>query len=126
MAQHVVTAAGPPTGAPPSIGAHYIDSVTGDIYLGNGISSVDDWQLGGGQGITTGYELWTLFLSQGNIIEWFGMSRDSGVSWASDQDQLRDGWKVLSGGELDLPTFVRGAPRNIGQAVCIFGYSFKA
>lgn len=54
MAQHVVTAAGPPTAAPPSIGAHYIDSNNGDIYLGNGTVSVDDWLLGGGAGSTGG------------------------------------------------------------------------
>lgn len=126
MAQHVVTAAGPPTAPPPSIGAHYIDSVTGDIYLGNGTVSIDDWQLGGGAAITTGYELWTLYIGGANILEWWGISRDSGVSWASDEDLLRDGWKVLAGGEIEFPSFVRGAPRNIGQAVCILGSQFKA
>lgn len=54
MAQHVVEAAGPPTEAPPSIGAHYINSNNGDIYLGNGTASVDDWLLGGGSGSTGG------------------------------------------------------------------------
>jgi len=54
MAQHVVTAAGPPTTAPPSIGAHYINSTNGDIYLGNGTASVDDWLLGGGSGASGG------------------------------------------------------------------------
>jgi len=127
MAQHVVTAVGPPTAPPPSIGAHYIDSVTGDIYLGNGTVSVDDWVLGGGGGGITGYELWTLFVSTDNIAEWFAMSRDSGESWASDEDQLRDGWKVLAGGELEFPRITKGCVLgHIGQAVCIDGSAFKA
>lgn len=54
MAQHVVSAAGPPTEAPPSIGAHYIDTNNGDIYLGNGTASIDDWLLGGGAGASGG------------------------------------------------------------------------
>lgn len=54
MAQHVVEAAGPPTEAPPSQGAHYIDTNTGEIYLANGTASVDDWLLGGGGGASGG------------------------------------------------------------------------
>ncbi|MCM2317796.1 MAG: hypothetical protein NDI93_00520 [Pseudomonas sp.] len=41
--QHVVVGAGAPDSAPPSIGAHYINTTNGDQYLSNGISSVDDW-----------------------------------------------------------------------------------
>lgn len=41
--QHVVTAAGAPSAAPPSIGAHYIDTLSGASYIATGTATVDDW-----------------------------------------------------------------------------------
>lgn len=82
MAQHVVTAAGPPTEAPPSIGAHYIDSNNGDIYLGNGVVSVDDWLLGGGAGSTGGRIYYKGFeLDSGDATVMFSL--DGGQSFKS-------------------------------------------
>ncbi len=42
---HVIEGGGPPTDAPPSRGAHYINITTGEQYLAKGIDSVDDWVL---------------------------------------------------------------------------------
>ena len=82
MAQHVVEQAGPPTEAPPSIGAHYIDSNNGDIYLGNGTASVDDWLLGGGSGSTGGRIYYTSAeLDSGDATVLF--SQDGGNSFKS-------------------------------------------
>lgn len=43
--QHVVTGAGAPTAAPPSLSAHYINTATGEQYLAKGTTSVEDWVL---------------------------------------------------------------------------------
>lgn len=43
--QHVVTGAGAPTAAPPSVSAHYTDTTTGDQYLAKGTASAADWVL---------------------------------------------------------------------------------
>lgn len=40
---HTLVQAGPPTEAPPSIGAHYIDSDAKSLYLSVGTASVGDW-----------------------------------------------------------------------------------
>jgi len=86
MAQHVVSAAGPPTEAPPSIGAHYVDTDTGQIYLGNGTASVDDWLLGGGAG-STGGKLYTQgFAETGNFWGFVGVSEDGGRSWITTDE----------------------------------------
>lgn len=42
---HVVEGAGAPTQAPPSKGAHYLNTENGDQYLAKGTASVDDWVL---------------------------------------------------------------------------------
>lgn len=44
-AQHVVVGSGAPTQAPPSLQAHYLDTVTKDIYLATGTASHEDWKL---------------------------------------------------------------------------------
>lgn len=80
MAQHVVTAAGPPTLPPPSIGAHYIDSNTGQIYLGNGVVSVDDWLLGGGSGASGGRIYYTTTTDDGSEAA-IVFSEDGGKSF---------------------------------------------
>jgi len=80
MAQHVVTAAGPPTAAPPSIGAHYIDSDNGDIYLGNGTTNAEDWLLGGG-GAFTGGTLYKIEAQEGGGNSVILFSLDGGISW---------------------------------------------
>jgi len=41
--QHTASGPGAPTSAPPSIGAHYTDTSTGDQYLAKGTASVADW-----------------------------------------------------------------------------------
>ncbi len=82
MATHVVTAAGPPTEAPPSIGAHYIDSNNGDIYLGNGVDSVDDWLLGGGSG-GSGGRIWNQQFEEDSFDGVVQFSDDGGASWTS-------------------------------------------
>lgn len=43
--QHIVEGVGAPASAPPSKGAHYLDTDTGDQYLAKGTASVDDWVL---------------------------------------------------------------------------------
>lgn len=48
--QHTASGAGAPTSPPPSIGAHYTDTSTGDQYLSKGVLSVADWVLLGGAG----------------------------------------------------------------------------
>jgi len=63
--QHIVTGAGAPAAAPPSLGAHYINTSTKEHYLATGTASAADWGLpvytgepptpepgGGGNGIT--------------------------------------------------------------------------
>lgn len=45
--QHVVSAYGPPTSAPPSIGAHYIDTDSRNLYLAKGTNGPGDWVLQG-------------------------------------------------------------------------------
>lgn len=83
MAQHVVEAAGPPTDPPPSIGAHYIDSLTGDIYLGNDTASVDDWVLGGGGGNVTGGRIWTQASEDSGGLGIVQFSDDGGKTWTA-------------------------------------------
>ena len=41
--QHVMRGYGPPSTAPAEIGVHYIDVVSGDMYIARGKSSVADW-----------------------------------------------------------------------------------
>lgn len=41
--RHIVTGNGAPTSAPPGIGAHYVDSTSGQQYLAKGTSSPVDW-----------------------------------------------------------------------------------
>lgn len=43
MTQHTATGAGAPTTVPPSLSAHYTDTVTGDLYIANGTASAADW-----------------------------------------------------------------------------------
>lgn len=43
--EHVLSGAGAPTNAPPSLGAHYIDTSTGELYLASGTGTPDDWRL---------------------------------------------------------------------------------
>lgn len=81
MAQHVVAAAGPPTEAPPSQGAHYIDTNTGEIYLANGTASVDDWLLGGGGGVTGGVLYRAGGEEDGSAQQIIEKSTDGGQSW---------------------------------------------
>ncbi|WP_368772671.1 hypothetical protein [Pseudomonas aeruginosa] len=48
---HVLSGAGAPTSAPPSVGAHYVNTTNGDQYLAKGTASAADWvKLGGGGG----------------------------------------------------------------------------
>lgn len=42
---HVVEGTSAPASPPPSIGAHYVNTVNGDQYLAKGAASVDDWVL---------------------------------------------------------------------------------
>lgn len=61
--QHILTGTTAPASAPPGLGAHYINTATGDHYLASGTASADDWGLpvytgepptpepGGGNGI---------------------------------------------------------------------------
>ncbi|MCY1276509.1 hypothetical protein D9M68_364090 [compost metagenome] len=48
--EHVLHGAGAPTVAPPSIGAHYINTSNGDHYLASGTGQVSDWKKQGGSG----------------------------------------------------------------------------
>lgn len=41
--QHTVTGTADPQGAPPSVGAHYINTLTGRTWLSSGTSSIKDW-----------------------------------------------------------------------------------
>jgi hypothetical protein len=41
--QHTLSGAGTPSAAPPSIGAHYTDTLTGDQYQAHGTSAPEDW-----------------------------------------------------------------------------------
>jgi len=41
--QHTVTAAVNPTAAPPSVGAHYTNTLTGQQWISHGVGSVADW-----------------------------------------------------------------------------------
>jgi|GEM_PF-3620140 len=50
MTQHTASGPGAPTSAPPSIGAHYTDTSSGDQYLAKGVLSPADWVLQGGAG----------------------------------------------------------------------------
>lgn len=43
MTQHTASGDGAPSSAPPSIGAHYTDTSTGDQYLAKGTASAKDW-----------------------------------------------------------------------------------
>lgn len=43
MTQHTASGDGAPSSAPPSIGAHYTDTSTGDQYLSKGTASAADW-----------------------------------------------------------------------------------
>lgn len=48
MPQHVYTDTVNPSAAPPSVGAHWINTATGAHFLSKGTASVDDWVVGGG------------------------------------------------------------------------------
>jgi len=41
--QHIVTGATAPTTKPPGLGAHFINTATGEHYLASGTASVGDW-----------------------------------------------------------------------------------
>ncbi|MFN9529666.1 MAG: hypothetical protein ACK561_09985 [Pseudomonadaceae bacterium] len=41
--QHTLSGAGAPTSIPPSVGAHYTDTATGDQYQAHGTSAPEDW-----------------------------------------------------------------------------------
>lgn len=41
--RHIVTGDGPPMLVPPGIGAHYVDTLTGQQYLAKGSTLVSDW-----------------------------------------------------------------------------------
>ncbi|TRO10162.1 hypothetical protein EQ836_23850 [Ectopseudomonas mendocina] len=41
--QHTLSGAGAPSAAPPSIGAHYTDTLTGDQYQAHGTNGPEDW-----------------------------------------------------------------------------------
>ncbi|MDF3840493.1 hypothetical protein [Pseudomonas citronellolis] len=43
--EHVLSGAGAPTAAPPSISAHYVDTVSGAAYISTGTSNASDWRL---------------------------------------------------------------------------------
>jgi len=43
--QHVVEGAAAPSAAPPSVGAHYVNTANGDQYLAKGTESAADWVL---------------------------------------------------------------------------------
>jgi hypothetical protein len=45
MARHVIKQAGAPSTVPPSVGAHYVDSSTGNLYLAKDTLLVSDWVL---------------------------------------------------------------------------------
>lgn len=45
--EHVIEGIGAPTNAPPSLCAHYINTVTGEQYLAKGTKSAGDWVLQG-------------------------------------------------------------------------------
>ncbi|OQR35923.1 hypothetical protein BWR15_06235 [Pseudomonas sp. T] len=45
MTLHTIEGASAPSSAPPSIGAHYINTATGDQYLAAGASAASDWKL---------------------------------------------------------------------------------
>jgi len=109
MAQHVVEQAGPPTEAPPSIGAHYIDSNNGDIYLGNGTASVDDWLLGGGAGSTGGRIYYRdLEASSGDVTVLFSL--DGGQSFKST---------LVSPDSVGSP--IAGAVQAVGDIIVVGG-----
>ncbi|WP_296285946.1 hypothetical protein [Pseudomonas sp.] len=48
--QHIVTGAGAPADAPPSIGAHYVDTTSKRTYVATGTTAAGDW----GQPLQTG------------------------------------------------------------------------
>lgn len=43
--QHILTGTTAPASVPPGLGAHYINTATGDHYLASGAASADDWGL---------------------------------------------------------------------------------
>lgn len=45
---HVLSGAGAPPSAPPSVGAHYVNTTNGDQYLAKGTASAADWVKQGG------------------------------------------------------------------------------
>ncbi|HHM8817513.1 hypothetical protein VXT26_08395 [Pseudomonas aeruginosa] len=47
---HVLSGAGAPPSAPPSVGAHYVNTTNGDQYLAKGTASAADWVRQGGGG----------------------------------------------------------------------------
>ena len=56
MAIHVIRAYGPPTGAPPAVGAHWFDLTNQVEWLSYGTATVADWIQGGsGAGAGTGW-----------------------------------------------------------------------
>lgn len=109
MAQHVVTAAGPPTAAPPSIGAHYIDSDTGQIYLGNGVASVDDWLLGGGGG------------ASGGRLYRIEFSDDAGENMCLFSDDGGNSWKSTVSNPDDVGGAVGDAVQAVGDIIVFHG-----
>lgn len=73
--QHVVTRIGPPTEAPPSTGAHYIDTATKRQWISKGSDSVDDWGDPVGEVLPQGGLV-------GQIVQWI----NGGAVWV-DYDQ---------------------------------------
>lgn len=43
--QHILTGAGSPNAAPPSVGAHYLDQDTRDLWQAVGTETAADWRL---------------------------------------------------------------------------------
>lgn len=50
MAKHTYTGTTAPAFTPSQLNAHYLNTVTGDLYLSKGTSSAADWVLMGGRG----------------------------------------------------------------------------
>lgn len=54
--QSALTGEGPPMGAPPSVGAQYIDTLTGIPFASVGAASASDWVIVGGRYYTQNIE----------------------------------------------------------------------
>lgn len=97
--EHVLSGAGAPELPPPSLGAHYIDTTTGDLYQATGTSEVGDWRVAVSDSGWVPVPALNGYASPPEMRKINGVVYLRGFSWLGSSDlgesiaQLPEGWR---------------------------------